>query len=78
MYILATDGTHDVELVHMKLHEKVAALRKLKNKTQKQMADFIGIGVTAYSNKETGKRKFTIEELEKIASFLGEKITIFF
>ena len=62
----------------MKLHEKVAALRKLKNKTQKQMADFIGIGVTAYSNKETGKRKFTIEELEKIASFLGEKITIFF
>lgn len=36
--------------------------RAKKELTQKQIADKLGIGTSAYCDKENGKRKFTVKE----------------
>jgi transcriptional regulator with XRE-family HTH domain len=57
----------------------MSPLRKLrlsKNLTQKQVADATGIERSGLSKIEAGKRRPEIENLEKIVSFFGGKITV--
>ena len=62
-------------------------LQKLKGKLREQDANYIdvanclGLSVTAFSNKMNGKSKFYIDEIEKLSDRLSlsdaEKIDIF-
>lgn len=45
--------------------------RVSKGYTQKDMAKFLGISQQSYSNKELGKRDFTIKELIAIEKIIG-------
>lgn len=47
------------------------ALRELKGMHQTDVADRLGISLHSYSNKETGKREFTLEEAKKISELFG-------
>lgn len=49
---------------------KIKDLRIEKNLKQKQLAELLGISVSAYSNKENGKRAFKTSEVVKIAQKL--------
>lgn len=44
--------------------------RKSKGLTQKQMADYLGIGQVAYSQIETGKTEITLNRIFKISKIL--------
>jgi transcriptional regulator with XRE-family HTH domain len=46
--------------------------------TQKEVADYLGLSLTAYCRKENGKSKFYAEELHKLAQLFGVNIDIFF
>lgn len=62
-------------------------LNKLKGKLREhnsnynETADFLGLSVTAFSNKMNGKSKFYVDEIEKLSERLNlsdaEKIDIF-
>lgn len=55
------------------------AYRQLLNKTQKDMAELLGIGLTSYNQKENGKKPFTLSEARIIADHFNESIeNIFF
>ena len=45
--------------------------RVIKDMTQTEMADYLGITQTAYSIKESGKIKFTIEEAIKLGQLFN-------
>ncbi len=49
-------------------------LRCEKNLTQADMGAIIGIGRSAYTNKEVGLRKFSVEEAYAIASIFDRSI----
>lgn len=49
------------------MQEKLAALRRYHNLTQKDMADLIGVDVRTYINKETGVTQFKANEMFIIA-----------
>lgn len=49
--------------------------RIMRHKTQQQMADFLRVSVPTYSNKESGKRQFSICDAEKICQFLNYALT---
>lgn len=53
------------------VNNTLKGLRVSKGLNQTQMAEIIGIGITAYHNKETGKNEFTIEEIKKIVNYFG-------
>lgn len=53
---------------------KVMLYRKQAHKTQKQLADLIGVTGQAYSFKETGKRPFKMHEMKKIRDFLNDEL----
>ena len=54
------------------IHEKIRELRKQKGINQKQVADFAGLSVAAYSNIESGiSKSITIEAGRGIADALG-------
>lgn len=59
---------------------KVLLYRKKAHKTQKQLADLIGVKAQSYSFKENGKRPFKMQEMKKIRDYLsdelGENLTI--
>ncbi len=58
---------------------KLRALRALHQVDQKRLADLIGVTLSTYSHKETGKHAFTLYEAKKIADFFGRTIEdIFF
>lgn len=58
---------------------RMKAYRMKKEIKQTEMADLLGISITAYRNKESGKTDFTITEAKKIADFFEESIDdIFF
>jgi transcriptional regulator with XRE-family HTH domain len=44
----------------------VRRLRKQHNEKQSELADYLGISQSLYSNKESGKGHFTTDEIEKI------------
>ena len=52
------------------INQRVARYRKLKDLNQTQMADFMGIKTSTYSQKER-KGKITAEEIVKIADILN-------
>lgn len=62
----------------MGLHKELRKVRKEMKWTQKQMADKIGISRGHYCGMETGKRKPTLEVLEKIDSATGKQLVITF
>ena len=49
------------------MYRKLKSLRVKHNVTQKQIAKILKITPEAYSNKETGKFNFTLEEALKIS-----------
>ncbi len=54
------------------------ALREANRYTQQQVADFLGIKRSAYSNYEAGCREAPIEILEKVASLMGCELEVLF
>ena len=57
------------------INQRVARYRKLKDLNQTQMADFMGIKTSTYSQKER-KGKITAEEIIKIAEILNVDVDI--
>lgn len=51
--------------------EKLKELRKAKGKTQKQLAEFLGISQQAYATYEVGTRTPPIDIIEKLADYFG-------
>lgn len=56
------------------LNERLKELRKLKNLTQQQLAEILGIDRSNYANYERGKRIPPIDKIEKIADFFNVSI----
>lgn len=56
------------------ISQKLKSLRMLIGYNQKMMAEFLNISVTSYSQKETGKGVFTLEEAKNIADLF--KVTV--
>lgn len=54
------------------------ALREANCYTQQQVADFLGITRSAYSNYELGEREAPIEVLENLASLMGCELEVLF
>lgn len=52
---------------------KVKGYRVMCNLTQDDMASIVGISRKSYNDKETGKRNFTIIELQKIRDAINLK-----
>jgi transcriptional regulator with XRE-family HTH domain len=52
------------------LSEKIRLIRLSKNLSQQNIADELGITVSAYSNMERGVTEITIQRLKKIAQIL--------
>lgn len=62
----------------MTVNYKLKSLRIDKNITQRQLADFLYITVSAYSRKELGMRNFTIDEARKLAELFDTTIESIF
>lgn len=52
--------------------------RKKKGYTQKEIADTLKIKQASYSDKERGRRGFTVEELLQLEDILGVSISDMF
>ena len=46
------------------MNDKIAGFRRICGLTQAQMAEKLSVSVTTYRNKESGKTKFTSEEMK--------------
>ena len=58
---------------------ELKAQRIRADKTQAEVANYLGIRPVTYTKKENGHIRITMKEFEKICSFLNVKdITIFF
>ncbi len=57
--------------IYMKWNEILKQERISKNLTQKQVAEFLQIARTTYTNYETGQREPSFEMLRKICDFYG-------
>ena len=53
------------------LSKNLKLLRTANDMTQEQVAKFLGIGRSAYSNYEDGRREPPIDVLEKFANIMG-------
>lgn len=49
----------------------IKKLREAMGCTQNAVAEYLGIGRSAYSNYETGDRELPLEHMEKLADFYG-------
>ncbi len=63
-----------METIHLNLQR----LRKANGFTQQQMADFLGIQRSAYSNYELGDRQIPLDIMEKAANLFGCELNYFF
>lgn len=54
---------------------KIRQLREEKNIKQREVAKKLGIETSTYSNKEAGRRAFTVEELLKLELILDTTIS---
>lgn len=50
------------------------AYRALKNVTQDDMAEHLGLSVLSYNRKENGKVEFTLNEAKRMADYFGVTI----
>lgn len=55
-----------------KILENIRNIRKSQNRTQAEIAEEMGVSLTAYGNFERGKTRLTQERLEKIARIFGK------
>lgn len=53
---------------------KLAAIRRSKNISQREMAELIGVSTNTYNSKELGKVQFKASEMFIIAHFLGSRV----
>lgn len=53
-------------------------LRQANGLTQEQVASFLGVGRSAYSNYEDGSRVPSVEILEKFSSIMGCDLSMLF
>lgn len=62
------------------MQENLRTLREKKRMTQEEMANILGLSsANAYSLKERGERRFTLDEARKISIYFGLPIEdIFF
>lgn len=56
------------------MQEKLAALRRYHGISQKEMADYLGIDLRTYINKESGQSQFKANEMFAIARKFGKPI----
>lgn len=60
------------------LSEKLKKLREEKERSQKDIADYLGISASAYGFYEQGQREPDIEKLAKLADYFGVSIDYLF
>ncbi len=58
--------------------EKIKKLRRLKEKTQKELGNFLGCSEAQISHIENGNRKISIDDINKIANFFNVPYEYFF
>lgn len=58
----------------MTLGNKIRFFRTLKNLSQENMADLLGLSLTGYAKIERGETDMTISRLEQIAEVIGVKL----
>lgn len=58
----------------VRLAKRIRRLRKQKGLTQEQLAEKVRVSTTHVGLVETGKRKFGLKTLKKVASALGVKV----
>ena len=56
--------------------QNLCKLRKANNFTQEQIADYLGINRSTYSNYELGEREMPFDLLEQAADLLGCELSI--
>lgn len=54
-----------------KFHERLKQCRKSMNKTQKQMAEFLGVSIRAYQHYELNDREPPLSKAVALADFFG-------
>ena len=59
----------------MTLTDKIRAFRTIKNLSQENMAQMIGISSTAYAKLERGETEMTYTRLEQVAQVLEVRVT---
>jgi transcriptional regulator with XRE-family HTH domain len=60
--------------VYSKLVDEIVKVRKSQGKTQDEIADLLGLGLTTYASMEQGRSKFTFERLLKVCKYLNIEI----
>lgn len=58
----------------IRLANRIRKLRKQKDLTQEQLAEKVHVSTTHVGLVETGKRKFGLKTLQKVANVLGVKV----
>lgn len=56
------------------MQEKLAAIRRYFNYSQKDMADLLGVDVRTYINKESGRSQFKANEMFQISRLFKRPI----
>lgn len=62
----------------MKIHEKLRTARELRNWSQEEIAEKLGMSLNGYAKIERGDTKAYNSNLEEIANILGLKLTDLF
>lgn len=62
----------------MVVGRNLKALREANGYTQEQVANFLGIGRSAYANYEAGERETPIEVLERASELFGCELALLF
>lgn len=59
------------------VYEKLKFIREQSGLRQGQVAEFLGVTQTFVSKVETGERKLTVDQLEKLANLYGYSLSFF-
>ena len=62
----------------MVVGRNLKALREANGYTQEQVANFLGIGRSAYANYEAGERETPMEVMERACELLGCELALLF
>lgn len=57
--------------------DKLKQIRNLRNKTQKEVAEYMGVTRNAYTQWENGSRKINVEQLIKLAKYFNVTLDYF-
>ena len=64
------ENSHFTVLENKTIGRNLLLFRKLRDKKALEVADYIGIGESAYTKYERGESKITIDLIQKVAEFL--------